>query len=116
MRELADLPERISALIGDYVVMAVCNDSDFNLMSLYYNGNCLEKSFIGEVYEEYVEFSEATAPDLNLWKPLLLDATRQDELRHVLYKQEIFAECNLRALTELTGFPIFDDELFFKYT
>ncbi len=113
--ELADLPERISALTGDYAVLAICNDSDFNLMSLFHNGNCLENSFIGEVYEEYEEFPELTAPDFGLWKPLLKDASQEETLRQALYGQEIFAEDNLRALTELTGLPIFDDELFMKY-
>ena len=115
VRELADLPERISALTGDYAVMAVCNDSDFNLMSLYHNGTCLESSFIGEVYEEYEEFPELAIPDVKLWKPLLLDESQEDALHQALYGHEIFAEDNLRALTELTGLPIFDDELFMKY-
>lgn len=112
---LAGLPERISALTGDYAVMAVCNDSDFNLMSLFHNGNCLEKSYIGEVYEEYNEFLEINEPDITLWKPLLQDPTRVEDLRHALYAREIFAEHNLRLLTELIGLPIFDDELFTRY-
>ena len=115
VRELADLPERISALTGDYAVMAVCNDSDFNLMSLFHNGICLENSCIGEAYEEFEEFPELTKPDFELWKPLLLDASQEEALRQALYGHEIFAEDNLRALTELTGLPIFDDELFMKY-
>lgn len=113
--ELAELPERISALTGDYAVMAICNDSDFNLMSLFHNGKLLESSHIGEVYEEYEGFTDMGLPDLELWKPLLKDASQEDALRQALYGQGIFAEDNLRALTELTGLPIFDDELFMKY-
>lgn len=112
---LAELPERISALTGDYAVMAICNDSDFNLMGLFQNGNCLERSYIGEVYEEYEEFEEVTAPDITLWKSLLQDPTRVEELNEALYVREIFAEDNLRLLTDLTGLPIFDDEIFMKY-
>ena len=115
VRELADLPERISSLTGDYAVMAVCNDSDFNLMSLYHDGDCLENSYIGHVYEEYLEFREVSTPDIELWKPLLLDTSGENALQQALYGDSIFAEDNLRMLTELTGLPIFDDELFMKY-
>lgn len=111
---LADLPERISALTGDYAVCAICNDSDFNLLALYRNGDLLESSYIGEVYEEYEFFPDMTEPDIDIWKPLLLDPSREEELHQALFCQELMAEDNLRALTDLTGLPIFYDELFLK--
>lgn len=110
---LADLPEKISALTGDYAVMAMCVDSDFDTLELYYAGELLEQSCIGEVYEEYSEFMEVNRPNMELWKPLLLDQTQGEVLSTALFSEEVCAEDNLRKLSRLTGLPIFDDELMF---
>ena len=110
---LSDMPERISALTGDYAVFALCNDSDFNMMELYHNGSMLESSCIGEVYEEFAEFMEVNPPDLNLWKQLLLDPTQEQALEAALLQVEVCSEDNLRELSRLTGLPIFDDSLMF---
>lgn len=108
---LAELPEKISALSGGYAVFATCVDSDFDIIELYCNGELLENSFIGHVYEEYADFYDVKAPDINLWKPLLLDDTKVEELHNALFSEEVFAEDHLRLLSELTGLPIFDDEM-----
>lgn len=108
---LAELPEKISRLTKDYVVFATCVDSDFNLLALYQNGVLLENSCVGEVYEEYAEFMEINAPEVEHWEPLLLDKTQRKALEAALNQDQVFAEDHLRLLTELTGIPIFDDEM-----
>lgn len=109
---LAELPETISRLTGDYAVMATCVDSDFALMELYRGGELLEQSCIGENYYDELEDLEACGkPDPEKWAPLLLDAGDMGLLKQLLSDVDAFAEDNLRGLTKLTGLPIFDDEL-----
>ena len=103
----------ISRITGDYAVMAICNDSDFNIMELYHNGIRIERSCIGECYEEFYELEPLGAPDPENWKPLLLDPNQEDALQEALFEEEVFAEDNLRMLSAVTGLPIFDDALVF---
>jgi hypothetical protein len=108
---LGDWAEKISSLVGDYAVMAMCIDSDFDMMELYRNGSLVERSCIGECYYDLPEEMEVLSPDPENWKPLLLDVSQENLLKQVLSQGGIFAEDNLRALSRLTGLPIFDDEL-----
>lgn len=111
---LGDLVGQVSALTGDYAVMTMCVDSDFNILELYHRGELLERSCIGECYYEMPEEMEMKSPDLETWKPLLLDASKIQELSDALCGEEVFAEDNLRKLSSLTGLPIFDDKLMFE--
>lgn len=108
---LAELPEKISALTGDYALMAMCVDSDYNMMELYRSGELLEKSCIGECYDEYAEEFGYGKPDLEIWRPLLTDPGRLEELKTALFEVEVFADANLCLLTELTGLPVLDEEM-----
>ncbi len=111
---LVGLPQKISELTGGYAVFANCVDSDFNMISLWFNGEHLEDSYIGKLYEEYTAFYEIPKPDINLWLPLLVDKTRIDDLSHALLAEQVFADDNLRELSVLTGLPILDDEFLGK--
>lgn len=110
---LSELPEKISALTGGYVVFATCCDSDFNLLELYHNGTQVEKSYVGGRFRDYGEMGEYSKPVLSNWLPLLADPKRKRELKKVLGKVWLFAENNLRRLSALTCLPIFDDALVF---
>lgn len=108
---LSELPGKISALTGDYVVMCVCVDSDFALMELYHDGKLLEECTVGEIYGEFEEFCCTNKADMRLWKPLLQDAGDMDTLSDAMYGEEIFVEDQLRVISRVTGLPIFDDEM-----
>ena len=108
---LQELPARISSLIGDYAVFSICVDSDFCLTELYYNGNLLEQGCIGELYMEFDEFPNVHTPALELWKPMLLDPANSEILHAAFTADEVFVEDQLRQISQLTGLPIFDDEL-----
>lgn len=108
---LAELPEKISALTGDYVVMCASFDSDFAVMELYHAGTMLEECAVGEVYEEYEEFCCTNKADLELWSPLLQNREDLDSFIEALHGTEVFVEDQLRAITKMTGLPIFDDQL-----
>lgn len=107
---LAQLAPYISELIKDYVVLATCVDSDFNILELYYNGQCVESCSIGSIYEDVFEGLPGK-PNLEKWKLLLLDPSQEDALRDAMFGNEIFAEDMLRKLSALTALPIFNDEL-----
>ena len=111
---LGDLVERISTLTGDYAVMAMCIDSDFNIMELYHGGKLLERSCIGECYYELPEEETLASPNMDNWMPLLMDPTQSETLSEALFGEAVFAEDNLRKLSALTGLPIFDDKLMFE--
>ena len=108
---LIGLSEKISALTGDYVVFANCVDSDFNMMSLWHNGENLEDSYIGQIYPEYLEFCQISKPDIALWTPLLTDKSKVEELNHALLSDQVFAEDNLIELSQLIGLPVFDRDI-----
>ena len=110
---LAELPEKISALTGGYAVFANCCDSDFALLELYRNGELVEKSSIGDCYEDFEDYGGSTEPAVFNWLPLLADKDRLTELEQALGEVDVFAEDNLRLLSEVTELPIFDDELVF---
>ena len=110
---LAELPEKISKMTGDYAVFANCCDSDFALVELYHNGTLVEKSCIGECYEEFEDFVGSTEPVPTNWLPLLVEQSRLPDLEQALGEVDVFAEDNLRLLSEVTELPIFDDELVF---
>lgn len=111
---LADFPEKISALTQGYVVMCACFDSDFGVLELYHNGSLLEECSIGEVYEEYEEFCCTNKANMALWSALLTDPAKIAELTNALQGEEIFVEDQLRVVSELTGIPIFRDDLVFE--
>ena len=111
---LVNLPERISALAGGYAIFANCVDSDFNMISLWNNGEFIEDSYIGRIYQEYLDFCSVSKPDVNLWLPLLCDKSKTDELKHALLSDQVFAEDNLIELSMLTGLPVFDAEFLEK--
>lgn len=108
---LADLPDKISALTGDYAVMCVCMDSDFALLELYHAGQMLEECSAGEVYEEYEEFCCTNKADISLWSGLLTNSDNVEALTHALHGDEVFVEDQLRDLSRITGIPVFDDAL-----
>ena len=108
---LTELPEKISRLTGDYAVMTVCVDSDFAMLELYYDGKLVERTSIGEVYMEIDELGGCGKPDIALWAPLLKDQTQTDRLVNALHGNEILVEDQLRAVSALTGIPIFNDTL-----
>ena len=110
---LSELPEKISALTGDYAVFATCCDSDFNLLELYCNGTQVEKSYVGRCFRDYGEMGDYGKPVLSNWLPLLADPKKERELKKALGKVWLFAENNLRHLSEATCLPIFDDGLVF---
>lgn len=110
---LADLPATISALTGDWAVFANCCDSDFSLLELYCNGKLVEKSVIGEMYEEFEDFEGACAPSYDNWAQLLLPEFEAELLQMALGEVAVFAEDNLRLLSKVTGLPVFDDALVF---
>lgn len=108
---LGEMAEDVSRLCGGYAVMAMCIDSDFNMMELYHCGELVERSCIGECYYDLPE--EVAPPKPENWEPLLLDPTQTEALSNVLLGDEVFAEDSLRKLSALTGLPIFDDQLMF---
>ena len=108
---LGELVEKVSALTGDYALMAMCVDSDLDVLELYDKGSLVERSCIGEFFYEVPQNMIPAVPNPENWKPLLLDPSRADALSDALLHVEIFAEENLRKLSELTGLPIFDDKL-----
>ena len=55
----------------------------------------------------------STEPVPTNWLPLLVDQSRLPELEQALGEVDVFAEDNLRLLSEVTELPIFDDELVF---
>ena len=111
---LSQMAPALSKLIEGVVIFANCCDSDFDLLEVYQNGSLVEKSYIGEVFEEYMEFGEYSKPNPEFWKTLLLDESSVEEMYAALSEEAIFAEDNLRKLSELTGYPIFDDGLVFR--
>lgn len=110
---LAESALPLSKIINGTVIMASCVDSDFNLLEVFDRGVSVEKCYIGEIYEEYEEVMDCTPPNLDFWKTLLLDADNVQELQKALFDEETFAEDNLRKLSELIGFPVFEDTLVF---
>lgn len=110
---LAELPAKISAMTGGFAVFANCCDSDFSLLELYHKGALVEKSCIGELYEEFEDFEDAAAPSVDHWLPLLQPGFDEQMLKSAFDEDFVFAEDNLRLLSKVTGLPIFDDELVF---
>lgn len=108
---LAELPEKISALTGDYAVMCASFDSDFGVLELYQAGTMLEECAIGAVYEEYEEFCCTNKANLDLWAALLTDPGDLEAFAQALHGEEIFVEDQLREVSRMTGLPIFDDTL-----
>lgn len=110
---LSEMVGPISRLTGGYAVMAICVDSDMNILDLYRNGELIERCGIGVLYEEFAEVDNFTEPNLENWKPLLLDPAQETALQDVFCEEEVFAEDSLRKLSVLTGLPVFDDALVF---
>ena len=113
---LQDIPQRVSALTGDYAIFCMCVDSDFALLELYRNGELLEKSLIDcEGFgEEIDELAELTPPALELWKPLLQNPEDEKALQTAFTEEFVFVEDQLRKISELTGIPIFDNEMVYE--
>ena len=108
---MPNLAERISKLTGDYVVITQIVDSDFCLAQLYYNGQELQECYIGRIYLEIWLQHRVSKPKMKLWLPLLQDVSMASQYRKALRDSSVFVENQLRSLSELTGLPIFDDEL-----
>lgn len=113
---LQDVPQRVSALTRDYAIFCMCVDSDFALLELYHNGRLVEKSVLGEpeLFAEIDELSGLGTPDLAVWKPLLLNIGNLAELLQAFTEDAVFVEDQLRKISQLTGIPIFDDEMVFE--
>ena len=110
---LAELPGKISTLTGGWVVFATCCDSDFAMLELYHNGKMVDKCVIGELYEEFAEFEEASAPNLEIWTQLLPEGASQELLKAAFTMNGWDATGNLQMLSKATQLPIFDDKLVF---
>ena len=112
---LADIPEMVSGLTGDYSVFCVCVDSDFALLELYHNGQRIEKSAIGhtEFLAEIDEMEDVQLPELSLWKPLLQKPEDAQALQNAFTEESVLVEDQLRKISSLTGSPIFEDALVF---
>lgn len=110
---MQDFPEAISRLTGDYAIFCVCVDSDFALLELYYNGQLVEKTAVGELdfLAEIDELAELKAPDITLWKPLLRNIEGVEALQNAFTETTGFVEDQLREISALIGIPVFDDEL-----
>ena len=112
---LASIPEAVSGLTGDYAVFCTCVDSDFALLELYHNGQCIEKSAIGqtEMLAEMYGLEDVKSPDITLWKPLLQNPNDVESLQKAFTEESVFVEDQLREISSLTGVPIFEDALVF---
>ena len=110
---LSELVGPISRLTGGYAVMAICVDSDLNILDLYRDGELVERCGIGVCFEEFAEVDDFSEPNLENWKPLLLDPAQEAALQDAFFEEAVFAEENLRKLSALTGLPIFDDAMVF---
>ena len=110
---LAEMPEVISRLTGDYAVFCECMDSDFALLELYHNGNSIDKCIIGKplMAAEISAMMNVGAPDLAKWKPLLQNPKDGWRLRAALAARTLFVENKLRKISALVGLPIFEDDL-----
>ena len=110
---LAEIPEAVSRLTGDYAVFCMCVDSDFALLELYHNGQLVEKSAIGEpeLLAEIDETADLETPDIALWEPLLKNPEDVQALQSAFLENTVFVEDPLREISALTGMPIFDDAL-----
>ena len=106
------MPELIAALselTGDYAVGSVCMDSDFAALVLAKAGKQVDMGYIGTPYGmEGVPGLELTAAR---WQPLLQPQEEPQKLHDCLFGEFICAEDQLRTLSQLTGLPIFDDQL-----
>ena len=113
---LQDIPQRVSALTGDYAIFCMCVDSDFALLELYHNGQLLEKSVIDceGITEGFDELAALTTPALERWKPLLQNLEDEQLLQAAFTEEFVFAEEQLRKISELTGIPVFDDHLVYE--
>ena len=99
----------ISKLTGDYAVGSVCMDSDFAALVLAKAGKQVDMGYIGTPYGmEGVPGLELTAAR---WQPLLQPQEEPQKLHDCLFGEFICAEDQLRTLSQLTGLPIFDDQL-----
>lgn len=111
---ILDLACDVSRLTGDYAVGALCVDSDFVELGLFLDGVELDHSYMGRVYEEFCEVmgtEVAPKPDLDQWRKLLLRPEDAEALEACLYGEYVLVEDGLRTLSELTGFPILNDDL-----
>lgn len=109
--EMAETAKAISLATGDYAVAADCVDSDFAVLTLYHGGNLVEQCVIGSPYDEFDDVMPLGKPDVELWKPLLLDPEKVSELQDALLGNAVFVEEQLAALSRLTGVPVFDEAL-----
>ena len=110
---LQDIPQRISALTGDYAVFCMCVDSDFALLELYHNGGLVEKSALGipELLAEIDELADLKTPNVSVWRPLLLNSEETVDFQTAVTAEVVFVEARLKWISILTGMPIFDDKL-----
>jgi len=110
---LADMPQAISQLTGDYAIFCGCMDSDFALLELYQNGLQIDQCAIGmtEILEEIGEMMDVKGPNLAKWKPLLRNPQDEPLLQAAFTADALFVEDQLRKISTLLGIPIFADSL-----
>lgn len=113
---LQEIPQQVSALTGDYAIFCMCVDSDFALLELYHNGQLLEKSVIDceGITEGIDELADLTTPALELWNPLLQNPEDEHGLQAAFTEEFVFAEEQLRKISELIGIPVFDDHMVYE--
>lgn len=111
---LGQLAPQISTLLDGYSVFAICCDSDFCLLEVYNKGEVVEKCYVGEVFEEFLEFGEYAEPNLELWRSLLLNSSDSAIMEETFSEDYVFAEDFLRKLSLLIGMPVFDDILVYE--
>lgn len=109
--KLPDMALLISKMLHTYALTAQVVDSDFSVMQLYCDGNMLEESYIGTMYDEFADACPLDIPNLELWKQLLLDEGKTDLLAEALHEESVFVEDQLRKISELTGIPIMENGL-----
>lgn len=107
-----ELAQSISEKMGGFVVYAICVDSDFDILTIFCDGEILDRSVIGNVCEEMLDGMPVGEPKLSCWKQLPGCDDKVAEMQAVMYGEEVFAEDHLRKLSTVTGLPIFDDGIF----
>lgn len=111
---LGQIAPQISTLLDGYCVFAICCDSDFCLLEVYNKGEAVEKCYVGEVFEEFLEFGEYSEPNLAFWRSLLVNPGDSAIMEESFAQEYVFAEDFLRKLSLLIGMPVFDDTLVYE--
>lgn len=111
---LGQIAPQISTLLDGYSVFSVCCDSDFCLLEVYNKGEVVEKCYVGELFEGFMEFEEYSVPNLEFWRSLLVNPSDSAIMEETFAEDYVFAEDFLRKLSLLIGMPVFDDILVYE--